>query len=944
MRQGYKLLRCTNQQFHTKYERTIRLDQHAPVKRSHPGHLEVKCEISSVSKSPRIKSEGSPAENIGNQCNKEALKQERTESQSFKESSHVCGNSIIGQEEMAGASPLAESGKILHSTNSVELNQTKSPNPGSNHEEDSLKAEESGPVNKMDMRKESLKVHKDSEGLLQELVDSNENGNESNEGKSSQEEDRQPSEELMEPNSCQGNCNTHKELLEKEKSGGETKLPDENPRGKFENLEINSVTQSVSEDTQPESPPKDTNKAYDIAESLLSLGSVLMEKETSSETREAGTNRAKDLSFTLHSEIMKVLGAHFEKGVSEEALSAVASSAADTILSHISPSVGNQASLSHHKNTEPVIYLGDEASSSECELLNVPQAVQNSGDISDGQDCSIQENAIAASELNQTSTSEAEQVELIPSNSISDVNDSYTPDQKLSPKLKKPSKVEEFQSQVKKRPVSVDEEMDDCEPILIKKAKVMDVADAEIEIIDFVPDKKEVELVNLSDESSLDSMKESKSDSDEDSGDDDDDSSSIEVIDVHDSSSNESSDTSGESDSGTDSSVILEEKRSINRDEERRRILDTIPNMYNMSEISIEPPSEDLLPHNVQPQHSKYVISRWKLNKESKQIKSGDHPDSGFHPQSQPLIRPPCNYLPQGMAPHQLWQQNVPINPVAAVQAIAQLVLPMLGLPPTSFPPEQVWMPNNSWFPPRPAWNHGPRFNHRPPRGNHWQRFRPRPYGFRHHHNPRYQRRGSNQYRSSHVHYQNNVTRMQLTDYPLRNELVPLQTITNTENEDSYSNENCNSTQRPSNWNSWMQQNKFQNTGKVKRLQKRGLTRSRYFNPPRKYTHMHVLGADTLDSQSLKSDDSSVICESTKYSSVKCELDSNEEESANDSSCVQNLNQTTSSSSDEDSDNVQSSCNNSPLEARPLLSPEDCTSFGKYTLRDYCQLGKGDAA
>ncbi|XP_034243252.1 uncharacterized protein LOC117646438 [Thrips palmi] len=918
MRQGYRLLRFTNQIVHTRYERAIRLDQHAPVKRNHPG--QTGKDKKSRSDTPR---------------KIETMKVENHDTSAVEPVNNL---SLLNREDTPCASEeSAIYGEVSRTAVMNEGEELEQLQP-TNHKEDSTPSlMNNSPQKICENSKDPNVIESTNNDKHDETWD--ESGN------------QEPTADAADQSAVdKGEERQDAEISDNGEKSEQSQQPDK----------ANSSADGLR------------TKAYGIAETLLSMGSALVRNRPTEENSSGdNTNTPEILAATLQSEIMKILGAQLDSGVSEEALATVASSAADTILSHVSNS-GNEisAKISGHENIlesdktdydeiqSPKENSVSEAADSRCEdsltmetfadpslsinSTNVGPVCTDSNDSNSDMVClSIDadgnENGAHFQHLNDqnTDSNDSGSIMVCSSNDNAEIG-------------------KEAGSQQLKRPATSDEtdQLSVC-----KKAKVVDEED--IEILEYVPEKKQVELVDLSDESSMDTSNDSKVNEAH--------SNSIEVIDVGDSSSNGSSElTSSDS---NDSSVILEEKTSSNQgyswNIERRKILEIIPNMYNLPEMTVKPPTADLLPKNVQPQRSLYHINRQRLVEDGRE----DGVDSSHSlsvqedrfgnsnvPSSDTLSPNFMNQGPQvpfaahGGMPQQFWptQSGIPISPVEAVQAVARMVLPMLGLPPNVFPPEQMgmWVPNNAWFPHRPwgpgpglgprragPWRPrpgpprgvgvgmgmGPRFNQHASRGNNFQRSRPRPYAHR-----RFARRyphrggaggssqiwqlspharrggggGGSSQNWQHSPHAQGQTLLPTDNFPM-NQVIPLQ---------STSRPLENVSEKTAGPSSWEQV-------KSKKPRLRGMGK-RYFNPPNnsKYKHMRTL-SDKSQIEGQMSDSSS---DDANSPNIKTESDSSD-----DNSTSEDMERNENNSS---MDNTDESCS-SPSEVKPLLSPRECKDF-----------------
>lgn len=861
MRQGYRLLRFTNQIVHTKYERSIRLDQHVPVKRNHPGQI---------------------GENEKNRYGTSL-------SQNLKAENDVVSKTPFNREEI----PCPSEKIITNATNTIVGGSDSS---GGLIEETTTCTKKQG--EELELPQSQI-VMEDLESIL----------------KNSEQKEREFSSDSNGiERTIHDACDVSESPEQTVDTGEKPKVEEES--GEQDNEKIDSEG-SCEQMQQPDesflgniSTDGLRTKAYGIAESLLSMGSALVGKRpTEDHNSIVDTNTPEILTATLQSEIIKMLGTQLDTGVSEEALAAVASTAASTILTHVSNS-GNE-------DLRPEVHRHENICESEKHLSGLDMDQSPKENI-------VSEAADSDSVMVCSSNDEGNKKNACLQNQNTDSNDSGSVLVYASNDTVEIGK--EKGSQHLKRPATSEETMVHNQPS--KKSKMVENDEEDIEILDYVPEKRQVELVDLSDDSS-------DSDSVHGIKVDECDNNSIEVIDVGDSSSSSSEFTSNET--SNDSSVIVEEKNIPNReyswDVERRQILEIIPNMHNLIEITLKPPRSDLLPENVKPQCSLYHINRQRLvesgrerstnpphNLSAQEVGFGNSNLSCIEPLPPSLIgqRPDFNYGAQhyGSIPQSMWQPQpgVPINPVEAVQAIARLVLPMLGLPasapmlgllPNVFPPEQnsMWVPNNAWFPHRPwgprragPWrpgNRGMGLRHNASRGNNFQRFRSRPYGNRRSAR-RYPQRGRGA--NHNWQYSNNIQLQTVSDECPMNEQSSSQALLN----------DSPKTQGPSSW-------KQMKTKKTKTKQGKG---SRYFNPPKRYLHMHEI----LDKNRSEDVMSSSASEKTNSPNIKSESDSSDEDSSSE-----NMDENENNSSLE---NTDESCS-SPTGVKPLLSPRECTDFGE---------------
>lgn len=944
LRQGYKLLRCSNKQVHTRYERTIRLDQHAPVKRKHPGQIsdepisfgKIKTDLCSTTISSLLSQHTETKVIKHKEGSKSVLDEpgrERSQLKNIKQDHEKDGESdmkIISKDKR----------NVADSQFTVERD-----------DQHNIKRSESSETDFKAVDQETL-----SEICVSEKQNSQH---------AEAIEDSKTNQEEATDRNIEKECNTLSELH-------------------HESQESNEL--SCSEKSQNACVEGAKTKAYDLAESLLSLGSVIVGKESKTENcSDAGTNLN-----VLQSEIRKMLGAHIETNVSEEDLTAVASSAACTILSHMTSS-GNvdeakkcssaeiydediakegeeicaeqndhfrKENYAHNSslngNPEESLKNSSEYSSATTKCINDEETptsqMENQTDIL-SYDYSLNQTSIDNSERNVESFQDKKRLagardlsEELPAkrtkmvenddsltghqNCIYNVNNLSENHSSVSEDYEK--RVQE--SQDKKHPISPNGANSLCDRV--KRSRVSDNTDSEVEIIDVVPEKKLVEFVNLSDESSEDSVKGYVVEDYDNDGIE-----VIDVIDVLDSSSSDSSDNDSTS-SESDNSVIVEESKNITWQEERKKILEMIPDMYNLSEISIVPPRSDLLPENVQPQHSQYIISRRGLQSENKER----HSSNSHSSQDMPLS---VDFDSQPSSLQSFWQPPAPVYDIATVQAIAQLILPMLGLSPNIYQQNQAWMPNNSWFPQRSTWNRESHFNVQPPHRSNWinsprgrgrgywthkPHFTPRPFrgargnsrfmsrpNYHRHFSPRYpyQRRGSNfshQQRNFGQFKSKETSVSNPNDLSKDNEIVPFHALPQNESDDRSDIPGCTykAHEELSEIRPWA---KIKNKGKGKKP--KSSMQSRYFSPPKKYTHMHRVLEEKQEVSSLNSDE----CSGNQSSSIKSESNSSEEDNK-----IENLHEDADSRSQEESENTDESCC-SPSGTKPLLSPENCTSF-----------------
>ncbi|KAK3927821.1 tRNA-splicing endonuclease subunit Sen54 [Frankliniella fusca] len=923
LRQGYKLLRFTKKVVHTKYERTIRLDQHAPLKRKHPGQI-----TNEANSARKIKMDPcSVGRNVLQNLTEEEAKISEDIRQNFVDDKEI--DSGEKRSEDVKKEPREESNSLSKSSNEKHVNLLDNETPVQcldQHNENKCSQDGMLVNDESGTERDYTQIGKRTESDVQE-----------------HQEQQSKTDQHVEV-TCNSDGNIVLNLNEKYKECTEVEISEE-------------VSQSCVEGAK--------TKAYDIAESLFSLGSVIVSKRPNA----VETN----LNDTLQSEIRKLLGAHIETNVSEESLTAVATSAASTILSHITCGEKSQKYSGTDLSGPQIAGDGEEqcakvlVESTACgsqSPANLPKEQCSDSTLipgtskivvdlrtEDENNMSSMDDSSPGSFSNGTNNGncvETSQEKKRCASPNEENNLSTAIPVKRTKTKENVDSLTEMQNFVENvndipsgRSVKVSEDegcslSPDVENISFinqsgKKCRELENIDLEVEIIDVVPEKKVVEFVNLSDESSVDdSVKGLVVENHDNDG--------IEVIDVQDTSSAESSDSDSTSSDSDDS--VIEEKRNLTWEQERKKILETIPDMYNLSEISIKPPSSDLLPENVQPQRSCYRITRKGLLKDEKEKLA---PNSQVAHQN--ILQ--TNDFNDHTSPS--WQPSGPVPDLASVQAIAQLILPMLGLDPSVCLNRynRAWMPHNPWFSSQSAWNPEPHVNqHRineghwnnsprrnwanssrrswtySPRGNWTQRhhfaqrpfrgvrgnrrFRSRPHYFKHF-APRYpyQQRDSN-----FPHHQNDFRHLQSNTTP--NEFLPIQSSNQNESDDindvpdcsTKANENLNET-RP--WSRIKQ-------GKVKKV--KSISQSRYFCPPKKYSHMKKILDENQEVVSLHSDELST----NQSTSTKSESDSSRKDYK-----TENLNEDEDTRF-QDNDDTDDSCS-SHSGTKPLLSPEHCTSF-----------------
>ncbi|KAJ1527266.1 hypothetical protein ONE63_008789 [Megalurothrips usitatus] len=950
LRQGYRLLRFSNHKLHTKYERMIRLDQHVPVKRRRaaPACVNQSQLHSNNLKNPGgVKSEALCLEGTEQDSVENCIKQEFRGNRKYHNDDPTSIEAIGYDVETYEDSALDHSEQNSHplkKENTVSQEQAAEKKRDEVRDEqlcqESAFSEDLEDNNKDEITSKQLFcenlgnksiAHSNKEETTNELCpnfgtevvgDVNRGDSvggqvcQSNSGTGpikspSSSKDRNVLSEVS-SGLCQGKVDSHEKSIVPENGHDSMEICDveTDQTGQLQKNSESNLLSTIGEDNCSPHVEGAQTKAYGIAESLLSLGNVLVGKDTNNS---GCGSKAEDLSVTLQSEIIKILGDHIESDVSKEALIAVASSAATTILSHMS---GKQDGKT---DTNQKIFdrnVADEAfDDNSCHDSEENSVVSP-----------IQEGTSRNESLGEPSTSS-----LNSDFSATEKNENFVAnnDVKTSELLSLKQHTASEKSSLK-RPASSNEE---CEPILTKRARSGNVSDSEIEILDASPEARHVELVNLSDESSVESVIHSKADND-----------SIEVIDVNDSSTSSECNESDDSSSESSDSVIVEceGKSPAHWESDRKNILDTIPNMYRLTEISLVPPSSDLLPPNVQPQRNRYIISRKKLledreeaihrlpsiqrhevmvheeNRESNTSQYGDWapPRRQYirHMEQQP--QPTYDFDSPDCQPQQVWQPNGQMNPIAAVQAIAQLVLPMLGLSQAPFQGDQMWMPSNTWFPSQSNWgpSQGPRFHQQNFRGSNWQRpYRPRPYGYR----PRYNHRSRGRNYSHYSNSNQRGTSAESVALPRNNEIVPFQSTSHGRSGDHVGGAGQNQPR------CWMQQHVPWRRGKGRQPYKGPRRRSRY------YSHLHKhLKEENCEVLSIKSDETSFSSEPNNGSSVKAESYFSDEDNSSEAEDVKDfsLNDNSNSSLHEGTQSTDESCN-SPLEVKPLLSPSDCTNF-----------------